>query len=73
MRKSPDGTAVVGDTVRLDSTEIRYVKLRKLLPSNYRGERDWGGMTLSYYGDNREIWAQLRFFWQRSNAFNRQL
>lgn len=56
-----DGAVVTGETVRVDSTEIRYVKLRKLIPTNHRGERDWGGMTLSYYGDNREIWAQLRF------------
>jgi hypothetical protein len=56
-----DGTMVIGEVVTVESAEIRYVKIRKLIPENYRGDRDWGGMTLSYYGGNREMWAQLRF------------
>jgi hypothetical protein len=56
-----DGRELVGEVVRVDSAEIRYVKLKKLIPAGYREDRDWGGMTLSYYGNNREMWAQLRF------------
>lgn len=56
-----DGRIVVGNAVRVASAEIRYVKLRKLIPEDYRSDRDWGGMTLSYHGHNREMWAQLRF------------
>lgn len=56
-----DGTAVVGDPVRVQSAEIRYVNVKKLLPKHYQHERDWGGLSLSYHGVNREMWAQFRF------------
>lgn len=56
-----DGTIVAGEPVHVESAEIRYVNVKKLIPPNYRGARNWGGMSLSYYGSNREMWAQLRF------------
>lgn len=56
-----DGTTVAGDPVRVKSAEIRYVDLKRLIPAQHRNERDWGGLSLSFYGVNREMWAQLRF------------
>jgi len=56
-----DGTTVVGDPVRVKSAEVRYVNLKRLIPAQHRNERDWGGLSLSFYGVNREMWAQLRF------------
>lgn len=56
-----DGTTIVGDPVRVQSAEIRYVDFKKLLPAEHREERDWGGMSLSFYGESREMWSQLRF------------
>src|SRR5687768_10261125 len=41
-----DGTAIVGKPVRVKPSEIRYVDLKKLIPGQYRKDRDWGGMTL---------------------------
>jgi IPT/TIG domain-containing protein len=55
-----DGTAIVGKPVRIQSAEIRYVELKKLIPGRYRNDRDWGGMSLAYTGVVREMWAQLR-------------
>jgi len=55
-----DGTAILGKPVRIQSTEIRYVDLKKLIPGPYRNDRDWGGMSLAYTGVTREMWAQLR-------------
>ncbi len=55
-----DGTAIVGNSVRLKPVEIRYVDLKKLIPGQYRNDQDWGGMTLAFTGGTRELWAQLR-------------
>jgi hypothetical protein len=55
-----DGTAIVGKQVLIQSSEIRYVDLKKLIPGPYRNDRDWGGMSLAYTGVPREMWAQLR-------------
>lgn len=55
-----DGTEVVGAPVTVQPNEIRYVDFKTLLPAGRRGEHDWGGMTLSFYGVPREIWAQYR-------------
>lgn len=55
-----DGTTVVGDPVLVQSAEIRYVDFKKLIPAGHRDEQDWGGLSLSYYGVNREMWAQFR-------------
>jgi hypothetical protein len=56
-----DGTAVVGAPVTIQSAEIRYADFKKLLPAEHRGEKDWGGLSLAYYGVAREMWAQFRF------------
>jgi len=55
-----DGTAIVGNSVRLKPVEIRYVDLKKLIPGQYRNDQDWGGMSLAFTGGTRELWAQLR-------------
>ncbi len=55
-----DGTAVIGDPILVQSAEIRYVDFKKLLPAGHREEHDWGGLSLSYYGIAREMWAQFR-------------
>jgi hypothetical protein len=55
-----DGTAIVGKPVHIQSAEIRYIDLKKLIPGPYRNDRDWGGMSLAYTGVTREMWAQLR-------------
>jgi hypothetical protein len=56
-----DGRRIVGEPVKIDSAEIRYVDVRRLLPPTYRDDRDWGGLSLAYHGVPREMWAQLRF------------
>jgi hypothetical protein len=56
-----DGTIVQADRVRVKSAEIRFVRLKKLLPERYRGDADFGGLSLAFHGTNREMWAQLRF------------
>jgi hypothetical protein len=55
-----DGTAIIGDVVRIKSAEIRYADLKKLIPGKYRNDSDWGGMSLAYTGVTREMWAQFR-------------
>lgn len=55
-----DGEAVVGDPVLIGSAEIRYVDIRRLIPAGHRARRDWGGLSLSYHGVPREMWAQFR-------------
>lgn len=56
-----NGAAIVGDPVFVKSAEIRYADLKTLIPHSYRNENDWGGLSLSYYGSNREMWSQFRF------------
>ena len=56
-----DGTVVIADPVTIQSAEIRYVDIKQLLPEQHRQSRDWGGFSLSYFGFNREMWAQVRF------------
>ncbi|PYS24349.1 MAG: hypothetical protein DMF72_05905 [Acidobacteria bacterium] len=56
-----NGETVIGDAVKIQSAEIRYVNIEDLLPARYRHERDWGGFALSYYGANRQMWSQFRF------------
>jgi hypothetical protein len=56
-----DGTRILGEAVKIESAEIRYVDVRKLIPPAHRGDRDWGGIGLAYHGIAREMWAQLRF------------
>ena len=56
-----DGIRLVGQPVTIQSAEIRYVDVKKLLPPGHRDEHDWGGISLAYHGIPREMWAQLRF------------
>ena len=56
-----NGEAVVASPVQVNSTEIRYVAIKSLLPDHYRNQGDWGGFALTYYGTNREMWSQFRF------------
>ena len=56
-----NGETVIADPVQIQSGEIRYVNIRDLLPERYRQQHNWGGFALSYYGTNREMWAQFRF------------
>jgi hypothetical protein len=56
-----DGTAIVAESVLIKPTEMRYVDLKKLIPGKYREDKDWGGMSLTYNGVYREMWAQLSF------------
>jgi hypothetical protein len=56
-----DGTVVTGAPVSVQSEEIRYVDVKELLPERYRHQHNWGGLTLSYDGFNREMWSQFRF------------
>jgi hypothetical protein len=53
------GEAVIGDAVRLQPTEIRFVEVKKLIPARYRRQTAWGGMSLSYTGKVLEVWAQI--------------
>ena len=55
------GEAVIADSVQITSAEIRYADIKKLLPRPHQQERDWGGLSLIYYGTNREMWSQFRF------------
>ena len=53
-----EGTPVVGQVIRLQPAEIRYVDVMSLIPETRRASR-WGGMSLSYPGKFMEVWAQL--------------
>lgn len=55
------GEVITGDPVSVNSLEIRYVDLKTLIPIEHRNRRDWGGLSLKYYGGNRKMWAQFRF------------
>lgn len=56
-----DGNQIKGNTVSIEPNEIRYVNIKKLLlPENIR-QTNWSGLSLRYYGSNREMWAQYRF------------
>lgn len=54
-----DGEAIVGDTIRLQPAEIRFVTIESLIPEEHRGRHIWGGMSLSYMGGLMEVWAQI--------------
>lgn len=56
-----NGSVVRGNPVRIESTEIRYVKIGELIPEAYRHEHNWGALSLTYNGFNREMWSQFRF------------
>lgn len=54
-----NGEAIVGDTISLQPAEIRFVSIDSLIPEAHRGQHTWGGMSLSYYGQLMEVWAQI--------------
>lgn len=54
-----EGEAIVGESIRLEPTEIRFVDIKKLIPPGHRGRHEWGGMSLSYTGHILEAWAQI--------------
>lgn len=54
-----NGEAIVGDTIRLQPSEIRFVSIESLIPEQHRGRHTWGGMSLSYTGMLMEVWAQI--------------
>jgi hypothetical protein len=54
-----DGEAIVGETIRLQPSEIRFVSVESLIPEEHRGRHVWGGMSLSYNGMLMEMWAQI--------------
>jgi hypothetical protein len=56
-----NGQSVICEQVQIQAGEIRYVPIKELLPRHYRGERSWGGFTLSFTGLPREMWSQFRF------------
>jgi hypothetical protein len=55
------GETVIGEPITIQSAEIRYVKIKDLMPARYRHQKNWGGFALSYYGANRQMWSQFRF------------
>jgi hypothetical protein len=54
-----DGTPIVGEVIHLQPADILFVDTSSLIPAEYRQQRDWGGMSLSYTGQYREVWAQI--------------
>lgn len=56
-----EGEAIVGRTTQLQSAEIRFVPIDKLIPAAHRGRHRWGGIALSYNGGVLEVWAQITF------------
>ena len=55
-----NGETVIGDPIKIQPSEIRYLNITDLLPERYRREKNWGGFALSYYGANRQMWSQFR-------------
>lgn len=54
-----EGEAIVGDVIRLQPSEIRFVSVESLIPAEHRGRHIWGGMSLSYTGSLLQVWAQI--------------
>lgn len=54
-----EGNAIVGKMIKLQPVEVRFVDIKKLIPAQHRGQRSWGGMSLSYTGNVMEAWAQI--------------
>jgi hypothetical protein len=54
-----EGEAIVGDVIRLQPAEIRFVSVESLIPAEHRGRHVWGGMSLSYTGGLLQVWAQI--------------
>ena len=54
-----EGQAIVGEVIQLQPAEIRFLNTKSLIPAEYRHQQHWGGMSFSYLGRYREMWAQL--------------
>jgi hypothetical protein len=54
-----DGTPIVGEVIHLQPADILFLDTKSLIPAGHRKLRDWGGMSLSYTGQYREVWAQI--------------
>ncbi len=53
------GAPIVGETIHLLPSEMRFVDVQSLIPQAEHGRHDWGGMSLSYTGNTMEVWAQM--------------
>lgn len=54
-----EGIPIVGQVIHLQPTEMRFVDVLSLIPSEHRLLHKWGGMSLSYNGQFMEARAQL--------------
>lgn len=54
-----EGEAIIGDVIRLQPAEIRFVAIESLIPEEHRNRHIWGGMSLSYTGGLLQVWAQI--------------
>lgn len=54
-----EGTPIVGEAIRLQPAEMRFVDTKSLIPARERNRHRWGGMAFSYSGNLLEAWAQL--------------
>ncbi len=54
-----DGLAIVGEAIVMQPREMRFVTIESLIPPQHRGQHEWGGMSLSYFGGKMEMWAQI--------------
>jgi len=59
-----DGTAVAGQTLTLNPSEVRHFAMSDLFPPNLRGQNKLGGLSLSYFGGMMEVVAQITLFGQ---------
>ncbi|HET6978985.1 MAG TPA: hypothetical protein VFI24_21815 [Pyrinomonadaceae bacterium] len=55
------GETILGDPIRLQPAEIRFVRIDSLIPRYHRNNHRWGGMSLSFTGSVLEVWAQITF------------
>jgi hypothetical protein len=56
-----DGSIVAGEPVRIESAEIRYVNVKKLIPPDYRGARNWGHVAVLLRQQSRNVGATQVF------------
>jgi hypothetical protein len=63
-----DGTAIVGEKFLLSPTTVKPVSVASLIPESYRGTQLWGGMSLVYFGQPLEVWAQLTLHQSSANG-----
>lgn len=53
------GQAITGAMFQMQPSEMRFVTVESLIPEAERGQHNWGGMSLSYFGGTLEMWAQI--------------